>query len=493
MAEKARYARLSALKTTADFRAHTGALGLHLPCDDTILAADQSPLAHSLPIGKVEVGNRFAIQPMEGWDGTTDGMPTDMVRRRWRNFGLSGAKLIWGGEAFAVCPEGRANPNQLMAREETEAGIAGLREILVSAHRERFTSTDDLLVGLQLTHSGRFCRPFRKDRMEPHILYRHPILDRKFGIADDHELITDDYLSQLIDLYVSAARIAQACGFQFVDIKHCHGYLGHELLSAHTRAGSRFGGSLASRVRFCREVIEGVRVEAPGLMIGVRISAFDALPYRPDPEATDGKRLGPGIPEPLDFGTPYDYGFGLDPQAPLNIDLSETFAFISMLNELGVALINITCGSPYYNPHIQRPALFPPSDGYQPPEDPLVGVARQLNVVAEIKERFPATAVVGSGYSYLQEYLPHVAQYFVREGKVDFVGLGRMVLSYPDLPRDVLESGRMERKRICRTFSDCTTAPRNGMISGCFPLDPFYKCSDEAEQLKQIKAGAASA
>jgi NADPH2 dehydrogenase len=490
MAEKTRYPRPSTLKTAEDFRAHAGALGIHLPCDDTILAAARSPLARSLSVGGFEVGNRFAIQPMEGWDGTTEGMPTDTVRRRWRNFGLSGAKLIWGGEAFAVCPEGRANPHQLMVREETAAGVAQLREILVAAHLERCGSADDLLVGLQLTHSGRFCRPFRKDRMEPQIVYRHPILDRKFGIAEDHPQITDEYLSQLIELYVKGARIAQRCGYQFVDVKHCHGYLGHELLSGYTREGSKYGGSFESRSRFCREVIAGIRAEAPALMIGVRLSAFDALPFRPDPEAADGKRLGPGIPEPFDSAVPYRYGFGLDPQDPLKIELAETFEFIDMLNELGVDLINVTCGSPYYNPHIQRPALFPPSDGYQPPEDPLVGVARQLNVVAQIKERFPQTAVVGSGYSYLQEFLPHVAQQYVRQGSVDFVGLGRMVLSYPELPFDLLQDGKMERKKICRTFSDCTTAPRNGMISGCFPLDPFYKKSDEAEQLKKIKAAA---
>ena len=97
-------------------------------------------------------------------------------------------------------------------------------------------------------------------------------------------------------------------------------------------------------------------------------------------------------------------------------------------------LFNLSCGSPYYNPHIQRPALFPPSDGYQPPEDPLFGVARQIEAAARVKECFPQQLFVGSGYSYLQEFLPHVGQALVREGMVDFVGLGRMVISYPELP-----------------------------------------------------------
>jgi NADPH2 dehydrogenase len=93
--------------------------------------------------------------------------------------------------------------------------------------------------------------------------------------------------------------------------------------------------------------------------------------------------------------------------------------------------------------------------------------------------------VVGSGYSYLQEWLPHVGQAVVRHGLADFVGLGRMALAYPEMPADVLCGRPLRRQHICRTFSDCTTAPRNGMVSGCYPLDPQYK--QRAEALKEIK------
>jgi 2,4-dienoyl-CoA reductase-like NADH-dependent reductase (Old Yellow Enzyme family) len=95
--------------------------------------------------------------------------------------------------------------------------------------------------------------------------------------------------------------------------------------------------------------------------------------------------------------------------------------------------------------------------------------------------------MVGTGYTYLQDYLPHLAQAVVRDGWIDMVGLGRMVLSYPELPRDTLHKAAMTRKRVCRTFSDCTTAPRNGLISGCFPLDPYYKEMEAAAELREIK------
>jgi NADPH2 dehydrogenase len=97
--------------------------------------------------------------------------------RRWRHFGESGAKLIWGGEAVAVRHDARANPNQLLLTEENASAVEQLRRALVSAHEQRFGSSPDLLIGLQLTHSGRFGRPNRTDLQDPRILYHHPLLD----------------------------------------------------------------------------------------------------------------------------------------------------------------------------------------------------------------------------------------------------------------------------------------------------------------------------
>lgn len=482
----AKYQRIGHHKTVESFKAHVNSLGIDLPCDDEILKAPESPLAQTRECQGFRIGNRFCIHPMEGWDGKTDGNPSEYTLRRWHNFGLSGAKLIWGGEAVAVRPEGRANPNQLFAAEHTKAGLGKLREELLSAHREHIGNTDDLLIGLQLTHSGRFCRPNDKIKLEPRIVYRHPILDHKFGIDSDDLVLSDGEIKSLIDDYHSAARMAYDLGYQFVDVKHCHGYLGHEFLSAFTRPGP-YGGSFENRTRFLREIVAGIRADCPGLKIGVRLSAFDFVPFYPDPEQSEGKKLGPGIPEDFSECLPYKYGFGINEGNPIVANIAETCRFLELLRELDIVLVNLSAGSPYYNPHIQRPAYFPPSDGYQPPEDPLVGVARQVDITAQIKKQFSDLLIVGTAYSYLQEFLPHIAQTLVRDGKVDFIGLGRMVLSYPDLPVDVLQKGEASKRKLCRTFSDCTTAPRNGMISGCFPLDTYYKKSPEGIALRELK------
>src|SRR5437870_4909424 len=150
MPDPVRLVRIPTLKTVADFRQHVTSLGIELPCEDSIIAGAASPLAQ--PVDQVfingkKIGNRFAVQPMEGWDGTTTGGITDEVIRRWQRFGQSGAKLICGGEAMAVCPAGRANPNQLIISESNRDGLAELIQILKSSHAAAFTSSEDLIVG----------------------------------------------------------------------------------------------------------------------------------------------------------------------------------------------------------------------------------------------------------------------------------------------------------------------------------------------------------
>jgi NADPH2 dehydrogenase len=473
------YKRVAQLRTAEDFRTYLDALGVTLPFDETVTAGPNAPLAQPVRYGNRTIGNRFCVLPMEGWDGTPDGRPTELTTRRWQRFGASGAKLIWGGEAAAVRHDGRANPRQLMITAATWPELAKLREQLVAEHAARYTRTDDLLIGLQLTHSGRFARPDADNKLKPSILYPHPFLNRKFGFADDYPVLSDNNVQHLVDDFIVAARFARQAGFDFVDLKHCHGYLGHEFLSAVDRDG-RYGGSFENRTRFLRELVAGIRAEVPGLDIGVRLSAFDWAPFKPGAD-------GAGEMEVVNGG--YRYAFGGDGSGH-GVDFSEPFAFLDLLHSLDIRLVCITAGSPYYNPHIQRPALFPPSDGYQPPEDPLVGVARQIAVVAKLKAHRPELLCVGSGYSYLQEWLPHVAQHVVRTGMADFVGLGRLVISYPEVAADILTGKPLARKRICRTFSDCTTAPRNGLVSGCYPLDDFYKQREEATLLQAAKERA---
>lgn len=472
------FPRMASFKTVDAFRTHLRAHGIALPVGDRIAAPAGSPLARPFEAEGARVGNRFCVLPMEGWDGERDGRPSAFTRRRWRHFGESGAKLIWGGEAVAVRHDGRASPNQLQLNASTQADIASLRDELVAAHRERFGAhaDEDLFIGLQLTHSGRYAKPDASDRPAPQTACVNPVLDRRFPSTP--HVFTDEELDRLVDDFIAAARMAESCGFDFVDVKQCHGYLGHELLGARNRPG-RYGGSLDNRFRFVRSIIEGIRAEAPRLQIGVRLSAVDVVPYRKDAN-------GVGEPEPLDAAS-QRAGFGVIAGEAIEPALDEPRALLAELSRLGVRWICVTAGTPYYSPHVTRPAFFPPMDGYQPPEDPLRGVARQIDTTARLKAAFPDLTFVGSAYTYLQEFIPHVAQETVAAGMTDFVGLGRIMLSYPGLPADVLSGTPLRRGAICRTFSDCTTGPRMGLVSGCYPLDEFYKGRPDAARILQVR------
>ncbi len=462
----ARLTQVKKLDTMDALAAHLDELGVAIPLDEEVDAtgALARPTTVHDAAGPLVIPNRFAVLPMEGWDGTTEGRPTDLVRRRWGRFGASGCGLVWG-EATAVRPEGRANPNQLVLDETTVDDVAGLRALLAP----------DQVAGLQLTHSGRWSRP--DGTPAPRTAYPHPALDPRLGVGPD-AVLSDDELDALVEDYVAAAVLAQQAGFAFVDVKHCHGYLLHELLSARDRPGP-YGGDLDGRTHFLRSVVSGIRDRAPSLAVAVRLSVFDLMPFTAGPD-------GVGVPDGT--GT-YDCAFGGDGTG-LGIDLTEPHALLDAIEGLGIGLVSTTAGSPYYNPHVQRPAYFPPSDGYEPPEDPLVGVARQVSDTAEVTARHPGLTIVGSGLSYLQQWLPQAAQAIVGGGGADLVGLGRMILSYPEMAADVLAGRPLESRLICRTFSDCTTAPRSGLVSGCYPLDPFYKDHPQRVELTRAKREA---
>lgn len=465
--------------SAASFRAHLRAVDPSLDCEP-VLEDAAGPLGWPLAFRGRKLLNRFAVQPLEGCDAAPDGAPTELTLARWRNFGRSGAKLIWGGEAFAVDAAGRGHPRQLWQNPEIDAGagLARLVHSLRQGHREIREDPDELMVGLQLTHAGRWARPDGTPR--PRCAARHPALDARSGVTRAAGVVTDRELEDAAERYVDAAELAWRVGFHFVDVKCCHGNLLHELLGARSRPG-RYGGDFEARTRLFRQIVSAIHSSCPELEVAVRLSAADVFPHRPGPD-------GAGAPLGWDAEPRCADGFGLDRGDPRRFDLSEPLRFLALLRDLDVRLVNVTLGSPHASPHLARPAAHEAGGGYAPPHDPLIDVARHLQVARRVKQAFPELCVVGSGYSYLQEWLPHVAQHELRRGHVDLVGLGRALLAHPDLPSRVLAGEPLDARRLCRTFGDCTTAAQHGLASGCYPSDPRYQALPEAGRLREIKA-----
>ncbi len=443
-------------KSIADLKAENARLGVDLRFSEDLL-----PLFQSLAIGPRTVGNRWCIHPMEGCDGELDGRPGELTFRRYHRFGGGGAKVIWG-EACAVTEEGRANPRQVWLNEATKGEFARLVTECRKAHREANASDTDLLFGLQLTHSGRY------SYRHPIIATHDPLLLGRYKVTADTPLISDDELKRLVDDYVATARLAVEAGFDFLDVKQCHRYLLSEMLGARNRPGP-YGGSLENRTRLARDIFQAIRAAVPRyIILATRMNVFDGIPFHKGAN-------GDGVPEA--WSAPLANGWGMSESDPFTPDLTEPLAWIAEMRKLGVTLINVTMGNPYAQPHFNRPFEYPPPDGYESPEHPLIGVDRHFKATETVQRANPDLAVVGTGYSYLQEFLPAAGAANVRDGRVSLVGVGRASLAQPDWVRQLLDHGKLDRKRVCRTFSYCTALmrakdhPLGQYPTGCPPFD----------------------
>lgn len=428
--------------------------------------ADAAKVAEALgkpvQVAHRTVGNSMAIHPMEGCDGSLDGKPGELTVRRYKRFAEGGAKLLWF-EATAVRPDGRANTRQLWLHEGSYDEFARLHEDMLKWHRESCGNADDLLIPMQLTHSGRYSVPQKT------IASRKDVVDLKTNTPADLEPISDDELERLEDDYVRTAKLAVKAGYRAFDVKTTHGYLLAELLDSKHREG-RYGGDLEGRTRFMRNVLGKIRAEVgPDIVLGMRLGCFTSVPYRVNPET----RIG----EPLPYTTPYNYGFGTDSDDPLKPELEEVKQAIAMFRSAGLQLLNVSLGCPYYNPHIGRPFETPDEGNYEQPEHPLLGVERHFAVAAELQQTFPDLPMVGTGYSWLQKYAANAAAYNVANNRIAFFGYGRGALAYPDFAKAILERGELEQLRVCRTLTYCTFLmrrkdhPLGQWPTGCPPYD----------------------
>jgi 2,4-dienoyl-CoA reductase (NADPH2) len=408
-------------------------LGLDIP-----LLNETDILGTSVQFGRRKSANRLMIHPMEGCDGETDGRPGALTLRRYDRFAAGGAGVIWV-EACAVVPEGRANPRQLWINR---GNIGDYSELVKRIRQTAKTTNNDPVVVLQLTHAGRYSKPY--GILSPVIAHHSPI-DTFSAVTADTPVVTDAYLDSLQGEFAAAARLAYEAGFDAVDIKACHRYLISELLASFTRGNSRYGGDFTNRIRFLCEVISKIRAAVPELDVVTRLNLYDGLAY--------------------------PYGWGVDQENSEEPDLSEPLRLIGELRALGVRVINATVGNPYYLPHLNRPYDKPIKGGYPPPEHPLTSINRFLCITGEVQQAYPDTTVIGSGYSWLRQFIPQISAGVITQGWASMVGLGRMAFAYPDFARDILTSGQLDKARCCLTCSVCTQLMRDGKFTGCTVRD----------------------
>lgn len=423
------YKSLDELKQELDL------VGVRLP-----LSEDLSALQREVKIGSKTAANSIAIQPMEGCDGTADGRPAELTLRRYDRFARSGAGLIWA-EAVAITPEGRANPRQLWLTrdnlDEYKKFVAGIKETCM-----RENGFEPVVI-MQATHSGRYSKP--EGVPAPLIAYNNPIFEGDKPIAAER-ILSDDYLYGLIDKFGASASLAEQAGFDGVDIKCCHRYLNSELLSAYTRKGD-FGGSLENRTRLLRSGVAAAQAATGSdFIVTSRLNVYD--------------------------GFAYPYGWGVREGEGTEVDLTEPLELVRVLHqEMGMKLLDVTIGNPYFNPHVNRPYDGGP---YVPSEHPLEGVVRMAHCVAEIQRANPELKVISSGLSYLRQFSANLAAGELENGVCSIAGFGREAFAYPDFPQDIFKKGAMEPNKCCIACGKCTELMRAGSTAGCVIRDEVY-------------------
>lgn len=428
-------------ETLADIKNKASELGLGIGFDENL-----EILGKPVTIGHLSCANRFAVLPMEGCDSNTDGSPSPLVRERYLKYAEGGFGLIWF-EANAIVPEGRANELQMML---TASNVSKFRDLVrdvdeLSMKKHGFKP----IKILQLTHSGRYCRP-EGHLSRPLVPQHDPFLDK-----GNEVIVSDEYLDSLVERYVISAMLAMEAGFDGVDIKACHRYLVSELLASHTREG-RYGGSFENRSRLLLSAIRAVKKALDDdFIVASRFNVFDAHPY--------------------------PYGFGCDKEDMWKFDPSEPERLVREMVNAGVGLLSNSGGNPYYiYPQVTRP-FDKSSYGIPVPEEhPLESVDRLFHLTEVVQKAAGDVPVIGNGYSWLRNFLPNAAAANIRAGRCTLVGLGRESFAYPNAPADVLEKGAMDPKKCCITCSLCTQIMRDHGTTGCVIRNsgvymPLYK------------------
>jgi 2,4-dienoyl-CoA reductase-like NADH-dependent reductase (Old Yellow Enzyme family) len=402
---------------------------------------DLSPLANKVKINNKESHNSFAILPMEGCDSNKDGSPSELVIRRYKRFAEGGAGFIWG-EANAVSIEAKANELQMMITDENLEAFKIFIKTLKKQGLDK-NGFEPLIIS-QLTHSGRYSRPFGH-KSAPLVPQRDPILDPITGVSDEN-VVSDEYLDSLVSKYVHSAILAQKAGYDGIDVKACHRYLLSELLASHTRKG-KYGGSFENRSRLIFNIVEAIRQACgPDFIIASRFNVFDAHPY--------------------------PYGFGCSKDNMWEFDETEPIMLVKGLIERGVNLLSNSAGNPYYiYPQVTRPFDNSSLGIPEPEENQLVSIDRLFKFSEMVQKAAGDVPVIGNGYSYLRQYLANIGSANIKMNRVKMIGLGRCAFAYPDAPNDVLNNGRMEIKKCCISCSKCTQIMRDHGTTGCVVRD----------------------
>ena len=428
-------------KTLEELKARAQSLGVTIP-----FAQNTDCLKEGFRVRGFSFDNRLGIAPMEGADALSDGSPSELTIRRYVKEAEGGSAQIWF-EAISIVPEGRSSAHQLMITRKNLENYKAMVDAIKEAGRKKNGYAPFLV--MQANHSGRYSNPDGKPA--PMIAYRHPEYE-KLRPADDSCIVSDDYLQNLEETFGEAAKLAKEAGFDAVDIKSCHGYLLAELTSAYNRPGL-YGGSYENRTRLLKNAIRAAKVwEDETFLVTSRLGIYD--------------------------GFAWPWGFGVKEGEGNVPNLEEPIRLVSELHhDLGLDLINLTMGNPYVSIHVTRPFDM---GKYIPDEHPLVGIARMIDGIGQVKRAVPDLTILASAPSYLRQYADLYSAGAVEQGYCDGMLFGRLSFADPEFANEIKKTGRLDPKKVCLTCGKCGDLIRAGKPAGCVIRNtetymPYYR------------------
>lgn len=428
-------------KTLEELKERAQSLGVTIP-----FAQSTDCLKEGFRVRGFSFDNRLGIAPMEGADALSDGSPSELTIRRYVKEAEGGSAQIWF-EAISIVPEGRSSAHQLMITRENLENYKAMVDAVKEAGRKKNGYAPFLV--MQANHSGRYSNPDGKPA--PMIAYRHPEYE-KLRPADDSCIVSDDYLQNLEETFGQAAKLAKEAGFDAVDIKSCHGYLLAELTSAYNRPGL-YGGSYENRTRLLKNAIRAAKVwEDETFLVTSRLGIYDGFAWPWGFGVKEGEGNVPNLKEPIRLVSELHHDFGLD-------------------------LINLTMGNPYVSIHVTRPFDM---GKYVPDEHPLVGIARMIDGIGQVKRAVPDLTILASAPSYLRQYADLYSAGAVEQRYCDGMLFGRLSFADPEFANEIKKTGRLDPKKVCLTCGKCGDLIRAGKPTGCVIRNtetymPYYR------------------
>ena len=359
-------------------------------------------LKKEITIGGLKAANRFAVLPTESNCAAPGGVPSDDTINRYRKFAEGGAGLIYC-EATAVSDDVRARVNQLVLTPENWESFIPLVKAVKDVN-------PGAVFIIQLDHAGALADP---GFARPSAVYKRE--------GSDVPVLSDEQIAGVIKSFIDSSAAAKKAGFDGVEMKICHGFLGTDFIQPRNTRSGKYGGSFENRTAFIKEFAEGIKKSAgEDFLIGLRIPAYESIPG----------------------------GFGSSGPDEVIEDLAEPIAICRLAEKAGVSIISVSAGSAVGNAQLIHPTADYPD-----------GVYRHFGWAAAIKKAV-GIPVVGAGYSYLADGKTGIgswsywAEKNVADGNVDIVGMGRQGFADPSLPSKLM-SGKDSEVNYCTACLGC--------------------------------------